>query len=855
MKRIFTLCLAMALALCAISALAEDGALTGTQKIVIVGDDWGPAVSKVVLDLGEEIAADSVTPESFAVTENKEGMDWSTFSVGVVSAERTVSAAYVSDASGNRAREGNTQYVTLEMTYDPATGSPYFYDFMGTGMNRYCDPYDLTITLTDESTLATAAGESVSAIEIAPVDLSEAIIPQLEKVDLSGVFEGKYTLHYASYAPDNAQDGAKHPLVIWLHGAGEGGTDPSVVALGNKVTPLFGSAFQNIMGGAYVLLPQADGYWLQYNAEDENQWGENPGVPSIYTEDLKALIDEYVAANPAIDTNRIYIGGCSNGGYMTVNMVLQYPDFFAAAYPICEAYKDSGISNEQLASIKDVPIWFVYSKDDTTVNPVVYEIPTIARLKGIGANVHSTVLEHVYDTTGRFDDEEGNPYTYMGHWSWVYFFNNECVDDETGVNLWQWMAAQVKGGAPATQTPVLTGYEWGPAVNKVILNLGVAIDPASVSAEAFNVAQIGESLDWTTFSASASRAARVVTDAYTSDETGAKTQEASSFVTLEMAVSPATGYYFYDFMGTGHNRVPNIFDLSISLNSALKTADGEEITALTVAPVDQSAILIPSVEGVETGSFTQEDVTINYTFKAPDNADDGEKHPLVIWLHGAGEGGPDPYVVLLGNEVTGLYSDEFQAAMGGAYVLTPQAPTAWMNYNVPGDQTSGSMFTTTVKALIDQVVAENDNIDADRIYIGGCSNGGYMTLEMIINYPDYFAAAYPICEAYFNDTLTDEYVERIKDVPVWFIHSMSDTTVNPENTSLPAIERLEAVGGNVHHSIFEKVLDTSGQYFAADGESPYEYMGHWSWIYFFNGECKDDATGEDMWTWMAAQHR
>lgn len=35
--------------------------------------------------------------------------------------------------------------------------------------------------------------------------------------------------------------------------------------------------------------------------------------------------------------------------------------------------------------------------------------------------------------------EEG-AYQYYGHFSWIYFFNNECRDGE--LTIWQWMAGQ-----------------------------------------------------------------------------------------------------------------------------------------------------------------------------------------------------------------------------------------------------------------------------------------------------------------------------------------------------------------------------------------------------------------------------
>ena len=56
------------------------------------------------------------------------------------------------------------------------------------------------------------------------------------------------------------------------------------------------------------------------------------------------MIDEFIDLHPDIDRDRVYIGGCSNGGFMTMRMLLSYPDFFAAAYPVCEALRPSDFS-------------------------------------------------------------------------------------------------------------------------------------------------------------------------------------------------------------------------------------------------------------------------------------------------------------------------------------------------------------------------------------------------------------------------------------------------------------------------------------------------------------------------------
>lgn len=423
--------------------------LTGTQKAVVVGDDWGPAVTTTIIHFNDSIDSSSVSADTFSVSETKESFNYAALMDEnfegdpsehiTATSDRTVLDAYTCDENGNKT--DSSEYVALELSYSPDEGNPFCYDVF-TWQNTVCSPYELEVTLTDGQSLKNANGAEISDVSIDPaIDLSldGSIYPQLENVDLTGTYsDDKYTLTYGSYVPED--DGNKHPLVIWIHGAGEGGTQNEIAVLGNEVTALYSDEFQEVMGGAYVLTPQTDTFWLTYN--ENGDWADNPGTDSVYLETLKGLIDEYVASNPNIDTNRIYIGGCSNGGYMTMDMIMNYPDYFAAAFPICEAYADSGITDAQIESIKDLPVWFIYAKNDTTVVPENFEIPTIERLEAIGANVHSSVFDDVHDTTGRFTGDDGEAYQYMGHWSWLYFFNNECEED--GVNMWSWLAEQSK---------------------------------------------------------------------------------------------------------------------------------------------------------------------------------------------------------------------------------------------------------------------------------------------------------------------------------------------------------------------------------------------------------------------------
>ena len=178
---------------------------------------------------------------------------------------------------------------------------------------------------------------------------------------------------------------------------------------------------------------------------------QNGDKGSMYEKTLFELIQNVVKNNSEIDPDRIIIGGCSNGGYMTMEMVLKHPDYFLKAYPICEAFYDEFITDDMLKAVKKggTEFWFTYAKNDTTVDPTLTAIPTIKRMQKLGIPVHTSVWDDVHDTTGRFwldedgqltSEKTGTPYQYMGHWSWIYFDNNSNICDDCKKNEWKWMA-------------------------------------------------------------------------------------------------------------------------------------------------------------------------------------------------------------------------------------------------------------------------------------------------------------------------------------------------------------------------------------------------------------------------------
>ena len=139
-----------------------------------------------------------------------------------------------------------------------------------------------------------------------------------------------------------------------------------------------------------------------------------------------------------------------------------------------------------------------------------------------------------------------------------------------------------------------------------------------------------------------------------------------------------------------------------------------------------------------------------------------------------------------------------------------------------------------------------------------------MTMKMILHTPDRFAAAFPVCEALPDAVITDEDIRKITRMPIWFTHARTDTLVKPDQFVVPTYERLVVAGNtNVHFTFWDKVLDSTGLYQAPDG-TPFEYMGHWSWIPMLNNACTLDYDGSPVTIdgtpvtileWIAAQKR
>ncbi len=178
----------------------------------------------------------------------------------------------------------------------------------------------------------------------------------------------------------------KWPLVLFLHGAGESGTDLAKVKVhGPPKLVEAGREFPFIL-----ISPQSPGR------------GWNPDT-------LNALLDD-VISKYRVDKDRVYLTGLSMGGYGTWALAAAHPEKFAAIAPIC-----GGGNPSDAKKLARLPVWVFHGAKDPTV-PLKRSEEMVQAVKAAGGNVKFTV------------------YPEAGHDSWTETYNNP--------EFYTWLLAQ-----------------------------------------------------------------------------------------------------------------------------------------------------------------------------------------------------------------------------------------------------------------------------------------------------------------------------------------------------------------------------------------------------------------------------
>jgi predicted peptidase len=190
------------------------------------------------------------------------------------------------------------------------------------------------------------------------------------------------------------------PLILFLHGSGERGTDLAKV---------------RAHGPPKIVQEQPDFPFIVISPQCPNR--------QLWSNELLLPLLDHALEQYRVDRSRVYLTGLSMGGYGAWNLGLAHPTRFAAVAPICGGGDILPVllaRAPELKALKTLPIWAFHGEKDPVV-PLRESERMIAVLKGIGNSARLTL------------------YPDAGHDSWTETYNNPA--------LYRWFLSHRRRGA------------------------------------------------------------------------------------------------------------------------------------------------------------------------------------------------------------------------------------------------------------------------------------------------------------------------------------------------------------------------------------------------------------------------
>jgi len=226
-------------------------------------------------------------------------------------------------------------------------------------------------TLTSAFALITAL-----SVVLAPATRARAAEVQKAMKFTSKSAEGG-SLEYLLYLPPGYSAGDKKwPLVVFLHGSGESGTNLAKV---------------KVHGPPKVVEEKPDFPFILVSPQNSGRGWRAPL--------LNEMLDQ-VLADYRVDQDRVYLTGLSMGGFGTWAWAASHPERFAAIAPIC-----GGGNTNDAPKLAKLPIWVFHGAQDRTVPPARSQA-MVEAIKAAGGAPKFTL------------------YPDAGHDSWTATYNN-----------------------------------------------------------------------------------------------------------------------------------------------------------------------------------------------------------------------------------------------------------------------------------------------------------------------------------------------------------------------------------------------------------------------------------------------
>lgn len=251
--------------------------------------------------------------------------------------------------------------------------------------------------------------------------------------------------------------------------------------------------------------------------------------------------------------------------------------------------------------------------------------------------------------------------------------------------------------------------------------------------------------------------------------------------------------------------------------TALATSLALSLLPACVGTINNPRVLAEATPPVVTGflpsSLNTDGREYDYKVYIPLGFTRKDKWPLIVFLHGMGESGIDNHLqttVGLGSELRRVPKD------WPFLVLFPQKPHAFEEWTLHFD---------AVLLMLEHVKLEH-NVDPNRIYLTGISQGGHGAWKLAQRTPDTWAAVVPICgypvapEGGWTNARPGEIWEldasesvksialALKNTPVWAFHGGSDPVLPARMTTI-VVDALREEGAEAELTIFDGVRHDS----------------------------------------------
>lgn len=254
-------------------------------------------------------------------------------------------------------------------------------------------------------------------------------------------------VRYRLFVPQAARNTRrKFPLIVWLHGYGEHGSD-NINQLMYTETLIVRKSHDREESPFFLLAvqcPPNNGSWIRWEDGVERPWD--------MLDATKVLIEQLIE-RLTIDEDRVCVTGVSAGGTACWEFAMRYPEIFAAAAPLGSV---AGGDLSRVHRLVEVPVWAFHSSGDS---PQAARL-TVQGLKDVGGVALLTELK------------------FSAHNCWTTAYNE--------YHLLSWLLTQQRSQSSQGISPelvvwrarladLLQGWKWWQVVAQIGVPAAVAI--------------------------------------------------------------------------------------------------------------------------------------------------------------------------------------------------------------------------------------------------------------------------------------------------------------------------------------------------------------------------------------------